>query len=249
MTADAEPREDADDDDEEVELHPPAAARVAQRALVLAACACRASLEEAPGHPIARQTWTDLQSWIATVGIRDELEPHEADALAVPLGKLSERQRVDMSWRSEGMAVLGWALCRCELPRYDLQVDGPPLAHALGFLIPDADGLLASAMLRPAVELEQLADSLLTLHWRLRQQRLHPEALDFVAFARKCQWATMRLDGLQLLDADLALRGVSVSEADPPLLAECTSIAQERHQAANWLVGTEILYSDVTTDT
>lgn len=237
------------DTDDVYELCPPTALRVAMRALVLASCACRGSLEEAPQHPIARRTWTDLQDWVDAIGIRGEFESYELEVITLPLGELSERQRIDVSWRSEGMAVLGWALQRCELPPYDVQVDGPAVGDALGFLMQDANGLLAKPMLRPAVELEQLADSLLTVHWRLRQQSLSTEPIDLVAFARSCRWANMRLEDLRLLDGDLSVRGIVVTQADEQLRSECSSIARERQQAANWLVGTESTYSDVTCDT
>ena len=48
--------------------------------------------------------------------------------LKTPLGKLAKKDGVDTDWRTEGLAVLAWALGKYELPNYETQA-GPPLAR------------------------------------------------------------------------------------------------------------------------
>jgi hypothetical protein len=59
----------------------------------------------------------------------------------------------------------------------------------------------------------------------------------------------MRLDELEFQDNDLAIDGVRIDKVEFKRFREVLSITQERHQALNWLMGFEQLYSQVTTDT
>jgi hypothetical protein len=59
----------------------------------------------------------------------------------------------------------------------------------------------------------------------------------------------MRLDDLEVLDNDLAIEGVRLDKLEYKRFREVLSTTQERHQALNWLMGFEHLYSQVTTDT
>jgi hypothetical protein len=238
------------DPEEDNELVPAAPDRVCRRAFVLAAVACRASLEEAPQHPDAVATYARLQDWLAHQDLGEESEVAEWKAVACPLGALDERTRIDMSWRSEGLVVLAWALRRAEIPPHDKQADGPAVADTIGFLAEGATSrLISDPRLRSDHELWWLAELTLAVHWRLREYSLHPGPIDFVDYTRNCQWAKMPVESLPMIGADLAIRGKPVSETPEDLLHECASIARERQQAANWLIGQEERYSNVTCDT
>ena len=73
--------------------------------------------------------------------------------------------------------------------------------------------------------------------------------MDFVKYVSECPWAPLRLDGLEILDHDLAIQGVRVDKVERTAFRKSLSIAQERHRAFNWLLGFETLYSEVTADT
>jgi hypothetical protein len=73
--------------------------------------------------------------------------------------------------------------------------------------------------------------------------------MDFVAYVKACTWGSLRLDRLEILKGDLAIDGVRIDRAQQAAFRRTLSITQERHQAFNWLLGFETLYSDVTTDT
>ncbi len=235
---------------DEYELTPPPQDRVIRRAFVLAAIACRASLENAPKDPEAIEIHAELQQWLVEEDLRQEFEAAEWAKVVAPLGTLKERERIDMSWRSEGLAVLAWALQRVELESYDQAVEGAAVAETIGFLQPGAvRELMAQPRLRSEDELTWLADLTLTVHWRLREYSLRPGPMDFVDFARRCEWAHMPVHDLQILGGDLALRGTPIDETTDDVRGECTSIVSERQQAANWLIGEDELYSDVTCDT
>jgi hypothetical protein len=73
--------------------------------------------------------------------------------------------------------------------------------------------------------------------------------MDLVAYVSACTWASLCLDHLETLDNDLAIDGVRIDKVENAAYRRTLSITQERHQAFNWLLGFERLYSEVTTDT
>ncbi|MBX3469870.1 MAG: DUF4272 domain-containing protein [Planctomycetes bacterium] len=230
-------------------LTPPPAARVARRALVLCAVVWRASLEQEKGRRRAARLHAHLLAWLERRALGDELEDSERALIAAPLGSLTRQRAIDASWRSEGLAVLGWALGACPLPPHDEQADPHGATDALGFLDDGPARALAAPVLRPAAELEAAARRLLAVHWRLREFSQRPRALDLRAAAVAAGLAPEDLEGLPLLGGDLALRGAPIARAEPEVVGECASIAVERLRASQWLVGVEERYSEVDTST
>jgi hypothetical protein len=57
------------------------------------------------------------------------------------------------------------------------------------------------------------------------------------------------LDLIPLADGDLEIRGAPIFRAPEAVWREVMSIAIERQQAANWLIGEDEIYSEVTCDT
>jgi hypothetical protein len=152
--------------EEDYAFVPPTPDRVCRRAFVLAAVACRASLEEAPQDPDAVATFTRLQKWLAEEDLRQEFEAAEWERVTFPLGTLKERDRIDMSWRSEGLVVLAWALQRAELPPHDQQADGPAVGDTIGFLGKGAAReLMSDARLRSEDELSQFTGGSDSIHF------------------------------------------------------------------------------------
>ncbi|MBJ7576022.1 DUF4272 domain-containing protein [Luteimonas sp. MC1828] len=231
-------------------LHPrPGARRVHERALALASIACRASLEQDPGDADAEAMCRRLRDWLDATGLQATLEPGEAEVIATPLGQLARKAAIDASWRAEGLYVLAWALDLQPGLAHDRLVDPVAAAEAVGLL---DDAPLArdpAPQLRGERALDTFAARQLALHWRLRDWQLRPEPMDFAAFVRECTWASLDVDDGALLDGDLAVEGARIDQADDEQLQRCLSIAGERHQAANWLLGGDPLYSNVDTST
>ena len=238
-----------DDYDDDFDTIPPTAERVAARALVLTAVACRSSLEADAGSPEAEDFRESLVEWMRSAGLDGEAEGPELALLRAPLGSLDEQATIDASWQGEGVGVLAWALRRYDLPSYDELVAPPEIGHRLGFLRERAETVLAAPELRPAEELEQLRAAMFALHWRLRQFSLDRQGMDFEAFARKSWFGPLDIRGLRLARRDLAIDGRPLLDVPEERWRECLSIASERHRAANWLAGYEPVYSDVTADT
>lgn len=229
----------------------PDAGRVAARAIVLAGVACRGLIENEKlsdeiGAEDLRQR---IVTWIENLGVNTEMEANEAILLATPVGRLDRRPTIDATWRSEGLAVLAWALHRTALPPVHSICEPVPIANALGFLRNREMTPLFAPHVRQLQELEYWADTYLTLHWRLRQFSIEPGKMDFASYASNCNWARMRLDELELIEGDLAIKGVRIDAVDQDAFHDALSITRERRVALDWLLGFESLYSEVTTDT
>jgi hypothetical protein len=235
--------------EDDTTLSPPDAGRVAARALVLSAVSYRGLIEKDSHKPGAEELRQRVLGWLAQIGVAEEMEPAETTLLSAPLGKLDRKSTIDASWKSEGVVVLAWALHYATTPRVHVECDPPEIANHMGFLEDRADTPLHSPRLRDSSEIETWADTYLTLHWRLRQFSSHPGSMNFVNYVSACTWGPLRLDHLEILDGDLAIDGVPIDKVEHTAFRNTLSIAQERHQAFNWLLGFEHLYSAVTTDT
>lgn len=240
-----EPRPETDDDEPE----PPPAARVARRALVLGAITSRALAELDPDPERLPGLRPGFLRWLDDVGASDELEVEERALLASP-ERPGPQALLNAVWRIEGLAVLCWALGLTELPAYDALVEPPLLWERLGVLRDPDQGrrLVAEASLRTQDELDAMQVHLLAFHWRVRDYRLRPRAMDFVAFSRSCWFGSFPLDDFTVVGGDLALGGVAIDEAGDEARARAASVAHERHQAINWLHRGGI-YADVDTAT
>lgn len=235
----------------DTERVPPSADRVARRTLALAAVSARALLEqEDRNDPNVEDTRKRIIEWIQSIGIDEELEPDEWKVIQRPLGRLSQQEAINATWRLEGLGVLAWALNRQELLPIDELVQPNKLLPSVGLLHVDrANALLAEPALRAPEELQQLADRMFALHWRIRNYSLKPEAMNFREFAKTAWFGPLDITGLRLIGDDLALGDHPIHEAPREAVGTASSAAMERHQASNWLVGEHPVYSDVDTPT
>jgi len=147
------------------------------------------------------------------------------------------------------MVVLAWALGRAELPPYDEPCVPYRIGPYVGFLAEYGETVLVDAGLRPHAEIEHWADTYWALHWRLRQYGLDRSTIDFARAAAAAWFGPVETSDLKTIDGDLAIAGERIDRVSDLQYHEAVSIAQERHQAFNWLLGFEPVYSQVTTDT
>lgn len=236
-----------EDPSAEEELDPPTPSRVAARSLVMAAVTCRAFIEKDAGN--ADQFWADALHWLDRLEIGGEVEAWEREILDTPLGQLGQRSQIDAQWLSEGLAVVAWALGRYALPDYDAQVTPAKVANCLGFLGSIEQTVLQRPTLKPQTELLSFRESMFSLHWRIREFKLNAQALDFADFAKTAWFGPLSLDGLRLVENDLAIGDQPISKTRIEDISLVLSTAQERHRAINWLVGESAIYSETETST
>jgi hypothetical protein len=229
----------------------PSARRVAARALVLTAVVYRSLLEQYAKSAESEVFRRQLLVWIDAVGLTSEIEQHEHHLLDAPLGRAEEQAVINGCWRSEGLAVLAWALMRYEVPPYDERVDLLTAADGVGFLDTNAaSDLLRSAALRPSSEIDGLAARTTIVHWRLRQFAMGPVPMDYSGYLRKhIAYKPYWLDGLRFVDGDLAIGQKCIADAGDLPTQQCGSTAVERQIAAYWLQGEQEVYSRVAADT
>lgn len=263
----SKPNPDVDDATEA-----PTALRVARRALALCAVTARAILEQHPsnlnsintGQPLwsrwARQMiggyvfWnrspSELTNWVKKIGIEDELEPDEWEALQRPLGKMDERMQIHATWRLEGLVVLAWALGHAATPPVDELVSFYLVWKRLGLLNVDvAQRLLSQPTLRPREEIRTKRGQFFAAHWRLRNFQLNREVLNFAEFAKTCWFGPLDISGMSLNDGDLELQGARLDRRPRHIVGTALSAAMERHKAANWLWDGPVRFSESSEDT
>src|SRR5262249_6982559 len=106
--------------EEDWQPEPPSADRVARRAVALMILSARAVVERDPaGSPKVGSFYQRLVDWTGKLGIEDEFETWEHQALNTPPGALDQQTALNAMWRIEGLTVLAWALSRTELLPYD----------------------------------------------------------------------------------------------------------------------------------
>jgi hypothetical protein len=139
---------------------PPVAEAVAQRALVLGGLLRRMSLEErlargkdpAAQEEIVRlQRWMDEEGLFATLGVTG-MELFEAEP-----GAWSEEDRLSISWGTEELQLLLWALKQGKLPPQETRSEAGPLLERLP-LLKDPQPFLESTERRPIEEVEAQRD-------------------------------------------------------------------------------------------
>jgi len=237
------------EEEEFQEPPPPTPEKVARRALVLSAVTCRSMIDDKQ-DPWAKEMSTQILEWLERLDLKKELSEWEKALLTKPFGELSEKDRRDGSWLSEAMVILAWALGKTPLPSFDAQCDPPDVGSCLGFTQPIVETALSSPQLLPREQLSEYNEFIYNLHWRVRDHRLRGGPYDFESLARKAWGEPILRHGLKIIDKDIALGGIPLTQAPESARRSITSITQERHRASNWLIGyaSEDFY-EVTTDT
>ena len=73
--------------------------------------------------------------------------------------------------------------------------------------------------------------------------------MDFAEFAKTCWFGPLDIEGVPLVGGDLAIRGKRIDRASENAFSAAHSSAQERHQAANWLLSGPEQYSEASVAT
>ena len=233
------------------ESPPPSPEKVARRAIILSVVTHRGIVD---GNRANQRRAADLakraQDWLAELGLVSELDAWEERVLGSGFGSLTQQDRINASWLSEGLLVLVWALGKINLPAFDEMCDPAEVANSLGFLQSADQTALANPTLRRTEVLREYNEFVYHLHWRIRDFALHKSRHDFEELARSAWGEPILRHGLQLKNKDVCVGGLPLFEAKEGDRQTLASITQERHRASNWLIGyaSENFYA-VTTDT
>lgn len=189
-------------------------------------------------------------------GLWEHVSPTERRILASSPLEISERDRVDVSWRAESIACLAWSLGLLDaLPPYDVQVDPD---EVLPLLPNDVTELTQTARLRPTQDIEAARDVAELWHWRGRTRQLQERgyrpndgecALDDIVREVAARAANDSL--FSPISADFPAFGKPYRELSSEEWIQAQSIAMERHFALNWICGFAPLneWDETPTDT
>ena len=158
-------------------ITPPSPARVAKRAMVLAALVCRGFIEmENPAE--VEELKASLLPWIDLVGARKEMEQHELVALTAPLGGLDAQAQINLAWAVEGLAVLAWAMKRYELHDGDTLAEPQSVTSTMIFLHESAKALVDEPQLREESEIQAMREQCYTKLCHLKEFASNPLNVD-----------------------------------------------------------------------
>ncbi len=147
------------------------AREVAERVIVMATLASRASLE-VTDHPRSDEISERLLGWLEQYDLAGTLDPIEREILATPRGTLTTSQRIDATLAEEGACFFAWCISRGPPLALKERADARQLASSFRILHTDVRDTVGSAALRPEPEIVcGCVDILLTLS-ELRQRRL-----------------------------------------------------------------------------
>lgn len=190
----------------------------------------------------------DRDDFLRKLGpLQRALSATEKAFLDTTAATMSLRQQVNASWRAEALAVLAWALGALEaLPRYD---QGTDLDDLTDFPPLDREAFVATAVLRPAEEIEQARDLAELWHWRSRTRQLiqdgpplephpdRPEVRSYDDIVRMTARKAARHGDLEAIDEDFGVLGKAYRELSDEEWSGVRSITMERHYTLNWLCG------------
>lgn len=231
--------------DVEFRLPTPAPARIARRALVLAALACRGELEAHADDPEAQAIAATVRAWLSAGGLIEAFEAPERALFDPPLGALAPGGDAAAALCGEGAAVLAWSLALGELPAIDVAVDAGAVAATLGWLDPEIQLAFDAMRLRPRTDLLLLAEALEVAHWRLADGR----AASLAQFAAGRIRAAGNAAPLPLApNGDLLIGGLPPAEAGEAAVAATIRRIHARRRALNWLLGQAADYASIRVD-
>lgn len=171
------------------------------------------------------------------------LSPNERAILEKPLGAWSAADQLNMGWRTEGAALLGWAVGVIDtLAPYDQMVP-------FDWIRPLTDLTIRkrSVTLRASKDLDRALTEAANWHWRARQVEGHFRDPSVDALTDKA--ANRRKETMRAaLRERVYLFGKPYEELTFKEWSLARSIASERHYALTWLWD-EKPWDEVDTDT
>ncbi len=234
---------------------PPAAERVARRALVLLALGARGFMDTAASdgpkeRAYAARHCDGLRAWLVDrPEVSYEMEECEVRLVNRELGGLPREDAFDAVDQAEGAQVLLWALGRRELPSFTESHHPQKAAEAHGVQGSKRPELLRQPTMRSAKEVAAARRLFLAVYWRLVGHRSFPSRPYDLRAKARARESSFDIGRIPLVDGDLALAGVPIAEAPREVTEEAERIAREHYRAANWLLGCHPRYHLVATPT
>jgi hypothetical protein len=262
-------------------MGPPSSREVAERLLILKHCVIYSAICPPPGivsqlmstwpaeerrkFVLASETKRD-EFWqgLRELGLWDRFSPSEQEFASTTMVSMTERQRINASWRMQAAAVLIWALGRVDgFPSFDTEVPPESLKPYPG---ESPSEFLRDARVRPHAEIDRMRDVAELWHWRSRTRELEEQGAvfpvddamrkagiqsfdDVVRMTAKMAFADQSLG--EIVDDDFVAFGKAYRSLTDAEWSSIRSITMERHFALNWLCGyaPDNRWDDTPTDT
>jgi hypothetical protein len=198
----------------------------------------RYTVETNARHPRAKEWLEALSQWLDRLEVGSEIEPHDTEILAAPLGELDGECQADARWSGEATGVLAWALQRVAAPADFDPVDPNQVFPALGLepekMVQAAGEFIAGAVLRPN-------DELLTYYQRVSIVqcclRIRPMSAELATIVKNVLRQNLGDLGLEIRDGELSEVQEGVARLSDEQSRSLLGNYVCRAHAAAWLVG------------
>jgi hypothetical protein len=177
-------------------------------------------------------------------GLWNTMDAGERKFMQAGPAEVTQKDRIDASWRTESVVCLLWALGYIsEMFLYDEQVN-PELTNKLP--TEPVNLLVKRTTLRPRESIEKQRNLAELWHWRSRTRQLRETGHNFrfpdgmtieKVLQRTSAKAAMNGDIPTPIGDDFPAFGKAYRDLTNQEYSQATSIAVERHHALNWLCG------------
>lgn len=151
-------------DKESIDI-PRTAEEVARRALVLSAVITVAYGASTRG----------ILDWLVKEGLQDEISAREKEFLC---GRVSEQDRIDLTWRVEALQVLLWCINKVDsLSHISSQCDTELMKPAIVFPPESTAEFVSSSTLRDEEEIYYEYEKSYQAHWAIRDAQIYDKEM------------------------------------------------------------------------
>ena len=237
-----------DDQNDEIDINLRLPAEVAGRVALLGAVCRRAYLEllppDAPDTDDPEAERFDLAAWVRTEGLDALATPTERHLLQTRIGRLTPDEAETITWQTEGLAVLCWALgLIADVPPYDQPIDPTAVLRLIPTPWESTATFRRSTPLRPEADIAAERERAELWFWRAETADLliaatGREATDISRVIRDVARDAAAAGHFPApIGHDFPARGLPYRDLDEATHAVIATIAAERHRALGWLCG------------
>ncbi len=199
-----------------------------------------------------------LLEWTKNNQLDKRLSRKERDLLYKPLGKLSQQDLVNISWREEALSTLLWAINKIpQIPPYDSESDHKSSIANL-HIMGDLDHKINEIKTRSLDEIAKARDIAEGWHWRVRTQQIInekqkvslPAGITLEKIIEISATEHYKLGEIPTpINNDYPVFKKAFSDMNTEEYSLVKSITFERHYALNWICGYSDNWDTVPTDT
>jgi hypothetical protein len=243
-----------DEDEIDVELRSPVEVRT--RVLILAALLRRLALENPSiddGSDLSAEAF-DEREWLRGQDLTGELTPREAALLDSQPGSVAPEAVSEVSWQSEALVTLGWAVGALALPPVGALADPRRIIEVVPHPWDETQDWLRDPAIVSELDAVREREVAEIWYWRLTIEALRRSASPAVSGGYEDAIQDVAAEALDAglvptqRAGDFTVRGKRLKDLSRNDVDELIAVTGQRLRALNWLCGFGKSWDDVPLD-